>query len=198
MFVLRCFVLRLSVKAIAGLAGSKEETITKYLTVMKDSTCASFEEEVRNPNFMFGGDGKIVQIDEAFISRRKYNRGRRQAKEGLWVVGLTEVNTSAHEIDDPVLLEAIKERGAKRQAWSQRPRCRLKRRRRPSARRQRLFHRVRCRSMSLKGALCWTPTYRTKSLKVLSGGFRPSFLGGGRECQKRPFSSSSRTGTRRL
>ena len=74
---------------------------------------------------MCGGDGIIVEIDEAFISRRKYNRGRRQAK-GLLVVGLTEVNTSTHEIDDPVLLEAIKEREAKRRAWSQRPRCRFK------------------------------------------------------------------------
>ena len=67
-----------------------------------------------------------MEVDEAFISRRKYNRGRRQAKEGMWVVGLTEVNTSTHEIDDPVLLEAIKEREAKRRAWSQRPRCRFK------------------------------------------------------------------------
>ena len=58
MFVLRCFILRVSVKAISGLVGSKEETIAKYLTLIKDSICASFEEEVRNPNFMFGGDGK--------------------------------------------------------------------------------------------------------------------------------------------
>ena len=81
MFIVRSYVLRVSVKAIAGLTGSKEKTVTKYLNVIKNSICASFEDEVRNPNFMFGGEGKVVEIDEAFLSHRIYYRGGNKRKK---------------------------------------------------------------------------------------------------------------------
>ena len=127
MFVILCFVLRVPVKAISGLTGSKEETITKYLKVIKDSICVSFEEQLRNENVMFGGEGKVVEIDEAFLSRRKYYRGRKQAKEGVWVVGLTEVNTATRELNDPVLLQHVKENETRMHALSLLPRRRFKR-----------------------------------------------------------------------
>ena len=126
MFVMRSYVLRVSVKAIAGLTGAKEDTVTKYLNVIKGSICASFEHEVRNPDFMFGGEGKVVEIDEAFISRRKYYCGRKRAKEGVWIVGMTEVDTSTREIDDQALLERIQDCEARRQALSLVPRRRFK------------------------------------------------------------------------
>ena len=125
-FVMRCYVLRVPVKAISGLTGSKEETITKYLTLIKDSIRVCFEDQIRNENIMFGGEGKVVEIDEAFLSRRKYYRGRKQAKEGVWVVGLTEVDTSTREVNDPLVLQHVKENEARMHALSLLPRRRLK------------------------------------------------------------------------
>ena len=69
MFVMRCYVLRVPPKAISGLSGSKDETVAKYLNIIKDSICASFEDRVRNPNFMLGGNDCVIEIDEAFISK---------------------------------------------------------------------------------------------------------------------------------
>ena len=126
MFVMRCYVLRVPVKAISGLTGSKEETITKYLTLIKDSIRVCFEDQIRNENIMFGGEGKVVEIDEAFLSRRKYYRGRKQAKEGVWVVGLTEVDTSTREVNDPLVLQHVLENEARMHALSLLPRRRLK------------------------------------------------------------------------
>ena len=37
---------------------------------------------------MLGGIGKIVEIDESLVSKRKYNRGR--LVEEIWVVGAME------------------------------------------------------------------------------------------------------------
>ena len=126
MFVMRCYVLRVSLKAISGLTGSKEKTVSKYLTIIKDTICISFEEQLRNENFMFGGPDKVVEIDEAFLSTRKYYCGRKQAKEGVWVVGMTEVNTSTREIDDPALLQHVQEREARMHELSLLPRRRFK------------------------------------------------------------------------
>ena len=33
--------------------------------------------------YMSGGNGKIVKIDESFLSRRKYHRGRKLNKDEL-------------------------------------------------------------------------------------------------------------------
>ena len=57
---------------------------------------------------MLGCEGKVVEIDEMFVCHRKCHHGRRQAKEGVWVLGLTEVNASSHPIEDSRLLEKLK------------------------------------------------------------------------------------------
>ena len=46
---------------------------------------------------MLGGVGERVEVDEAFVSKRKYERGRKTAKEVIWVVGLTEVHSTCVE-----------------------------------------------------------------------------------------------------
>ena len=56
LFVVRCFVLRVSTKAVVDLSGAHEDTIHHYLKIIRDVLCTRFDEEVRNPNFMFGGE----------------------------------------------------------------------------------------------------------------------------------------------
>ena len=64
---------------------------------------------------MLGGPGKVVEIDEMFLSHRKYKRGRKLAKEGTWILGLTEVDASSHPIENPGVLERLIEREDKRE-----------------------------------------------------------------------------------
>ena len=68
----------------------------------------------------------MVERDESFLSTCKYYCGRKQAKEGVWVVGMTEVNTSTREIDDPALLQHVQEREARMHELSLLPRRRFK------------------------------------------------------------------------
>ena len=110
LFVVKCFVLRVSTKAIVELTGAHEDTIHNFLKIIRDVLCASFDQQARNPNFMFGGEGKIVEVDEAYICRRKYGKGRRQKKEGKWVVGITEVDDNTQTIENQQLLQGLIER----------------------------------------------------------------------------------------
>ena len=119
-FVIKCFLLRVSTKAIIELSGAHEDTVHTYLKAVRSVLCSRFENEVRNPDFMFGGPGKIVEVDEAFISKRKYGHGRRQPKEGIWVVGITEVDDPTQRIEDQEFLRAMKKREADRQTAAER------------------------------------------------------------------------------
>ena len=109
LFVLKCFVLRVPTKEIVGLTGSKMDTIAKCLNVIRDALCECFKETASREDFMFGGEGKVVEVDEAFVSRRKNHCGRIQAKEGVWVVGITEVDKSTHDIENEELMAHLRE-----------------------------------------------------------------------------------------
>ena len=61
-----------------------------------------------------GGPGKVVEVDEMHVCHRKYQRGRLLAKKGVWVLGLTEVDSASHPIEDPRLLERLKDQEDKR------------------------------------------------------------------------------------
>ena len=52
------------------------------------SLTAIWADQYQNPASKIGGPGRIVQIDEALIGRRKYNRGR--IVEGTWVLGMID------------------------------------------------------------------------------------------------------------
>ena len=62
---------------------------------------------------MLGGVGKTVEVDEAFVSKRKYGRGRKTAKEGLWVVGLTEVYSTSVDGLTPRKINYMRRREAR-------------------------------------------------------------------------------------
>ena len=110
LFVLRCFILRVPTKSVVGITGSKMDTIAKYLKVIREAMCLCIDEAIRDPSFMLGGEGKVVEVDEAFVCHSKYHRGRPEAKEGIWIVGLTEVSDSSRQVTDPAMMKFIKDR----------------------------------------------------------------------------------------
>ena len=109
------------------------ETVGKYLNVIRDSVCLAFNETARDESFMFGGEGKVVEVDEAFACHSKNHCGRPEAKAGYWIVGITEVDKNSHKIENEVLLEQMKEREDAREkaseaAMARRGKCKTRKR----------------------------------------------------------------------
>ena len=87
LFVSFCFSLRIPQKAVVSLTGCDPRTVKKYQDALRDGMCKTVDAEKRAGNLLLGGEGKYVEVDEAFVSKRKNGRGKRTAKEGLWVSG---------------------------------------------------------------------------------------------------------------
>ena len=118
-FVALCFCLRVSIKSIQALSGADYRTVKRYITVLREALSACAKKEHREGRLKLGGIGKVVEIDEMFVCHRKYHRGRRHAKEGVWVLGLTEVKSASHPIEDPRLLKRLKKDEAAREKAAQ-------------------------------------------------------------------------------
>lgn len=69
----------------SGEDGPTDRTISNWYGYLRDRMIDSVE-LLREVGGRIGGPGVIVQIDEALIGRRKYNRGRIVA--GTWVCGM--------------------------------------------------------------------------------------------------------------
>ena len=91
--------------------------------------CKTVDAEKRAGNLLLGGEGKYVEVDEAFVSKRKNGRGKRTAKEGLWVVGLTEVEPAAVEGMTPRKLDCLRRFEARREQEADSKLARAKKRR---------------------------------------------------------------------
>ena len=101
-FIAQCFVLRMTSKQMCELTGAKDEMVAKYLEVIKTSACKMFQRQLDGGFMMLGGPGKSVEIDECEICHTKYNRGKLEANEGVWVVGITEVHEPMKVASDPL------------------------------------------------------------------------------------------------
>ena len=97
-FVLQCFCLGINVKSIIALTGADYRTINKYIESLREALSAAAKQEQKEGRLKLGGPGKVVEVDEMPICRRKYESSKRTAKEGIWIVGLTEVDAASHLI----------------------------------------------------------------------------------------------------
>ena len=89
-------------RQIIYITGLTKRTIRVWETIMR-SICTVYLKE--HPTIL-GGPGKTVQIDEAIIRKRKYNRGQR--KEQIWVFGAVEDDKN----DRNVFLSLVPDRRA--------------------------------------------------------------------------------------
>ena len=119
LFVVNCFVLRVNMKTMQALSGADYRTVRRYLTAIRDAISASARKKHEMGQQKLGGEGKVVEVDEMFLCHSKYNVGRRPVKEGVWVLGLTEVDKASHPIENPDALQKLMERERKRERAAQ-------------------------------------------------------------------------------
>jgi transposase-like protein len=86
--------------------GSNNTTVNLYMQCRQ--VCYEILEK---ENYMLGGEGIEVEIDEAKLGKRKYNKGKRV--EGQWIFGILERNSSncciipVNSRDEETLIDAI-------------------------------------------------------------------------------------------
>ena len=115
LFVAHCFTLRVPTKSIQALSGADYRTVRRYITALRDALCASVKKMHVTGELKLGGEGKVVEVDEMMVCHRKYFVGRRVVKEGTWILGLTEVDSAKHPIENPEALQKLREREQKRE-----------------------------------------------------------------------------------
>jgi hypothetical protein len=78
------WLLGSSHKSIQSMTGHCDKTVTALLKFFRKLVQDSLDED----DSIIGGEGIIVEVDEAKFGKRKYNRGHRV--EGVWVLGGVE------------------------------------------------------------------------------------------------------------
>ena len=89
-FVVGAFINRWSTTTVAAMTGSREDTISKYLRLIKNAI--HVEVEATKKDMVLGESGR-VQIDESHVFTRKYGVGRVPGTlTHGWVFGIIEDN----------------------------------------------------------------------------------------------------------
>ncbi|CAP35545.1 Protein CBG18017 [Caenorhabditis briggsae] len=79
----------------ASLHGVTTSTIVNLNKLFRQLTEQWFERQIeKNSNFLLGGPGKIVEIDESHMYKAKYNRGHMLRRKSIWIFGMTERHTN--------------------------------------------------------------------------------------------------------
>ena len=103
-FVDNCFVLNVPFEATVLLSGLAEGTVRSYKGHIREMVNAIVEKKNRAIEGQLGREGKIVEIDKAFLTKKKYGRGRIPAGAETIVFGMTERDGGLVRVEDPYLL----------------------------------------------------------------------------------------------
>ena len=118
LFILQSFVMGASMQLMSRLSGLGPTTTRMYVdyirTVMIDHSQLMYQRWEGD----LGGPGKVVEVDEVFVVKRKFHVGKRLAKEELVVFGLTERDGGPVQVTDQALYTYLveKERYKERKA----------------------------------------------------------------------------------
>ena len=125
-FFVGCYARRMSRVSIQTIGGFSDETMAKYRDIVEKAMLNVVDNEVRNGQMLLGGDGKVVEIDEAYLVENKNGRGRVPTKK-VWVVGLVEVDAPEVQLDNGKDIEAVRVESARKEE-ERKKRLRKKRR----------------------------------------------------------------------
>jgi len=88
LYITFCWATKVPVKSTVYIASVSEKSVSQWFRCLREKCSESL---LKNPNYVFGGPGVVVQIDESVVAKRKYNVGR--AVNQQWVFGLYDTTT---------------------------------------------------------------------------------------------------------
>ena len=82
------------------LSGLDPDAVRDYIKAIRAVMSHTTEFLYKDWEGQLGGPGRVVEIDEAFLTKRKYGVGRRLAKDEVNVLGMTEREGGPTQVDD--------------------------------------------------------------------------------------------------
>ena len=111
-----CSVLsRVPVGATSELSGLDPDTTWRYIDEIRSVMTHTADYDYKDWERQMGGPGLVMEIDEAFLAKPKYNVGRKLSKDDVIVFGMTEREGGPTRVADVQLLNYILE---KERSWS--------------------------------------------------------------------------------
>ena len=91
LYVAFCWAGKMPMKTATFVSGVRETSVLQWYQFLREKCSESL---INCPNYVFGGPGVVVQIDESLVAKRKYHVGQQQ-----WVFGLYDTSTKLGHID---------------------------------------------------------------------------------------------------
>ena len=109
-FLMKCVALRVSTQAATVLSGLDAETTRRYISIIRTVMAHTMTRTYRDWEGKLGGPHLVVEIDEAFLTKRKYHVGRQMPNESTIVFGITEREGGPTKIEDVQLYNYLIEK----------------------------------------------------------------------------------------
>lgn len=90
-----------AIKTLLTLIDIDRKTVFLFKRVIEGIICRKYDAKIKK----LGGKGKVLEIDETLIAKRKYNKGRKIGQ--VWVFGIVERDTGRCHVE--VLKDKTKE-----------------------------------------------------------------------------------------
>lgn len=102
LYVVAAFLSKKTIACIIRDSGLNEKTVYSYIGFIRNA----ISEKINNMEIKLGGENIEVEIDEAHLFTRKFNRGNILASEQIWIFGIVE------RVSKKCFLKTVRQRNA--------------------------------------------------------------------------------------